>query len=128
MRCVSHRIVDGKKDDQIFGNYFWILYPVHSIFFVFWSKWPKPKKLAVLFFLFFVQKIRILPGNDTWFFVFGHWPKNEKQKMEWTRHFGAFTWSDCRVFNSCDHKRFILELFVCVIDHMKIIFVAFYFR
>ena len=38
-------------------------------------------------FIFCIKKIRILPENDSWCFRFlVTLTKNEKQKMEWTRH------------------------------------------
>ena len=57
----------------------------HFSFFVFWSKWTKNEKISCHIQakcgFFFIQKIN---KQDSWFFfIFGHWPNNEKWKMEW---------------------------------------------
>ena len=38
----------------------------YFLFMVFWSKWSKTKKSAVLFIYFLCKRIHILPENDSW--------------------------------------------------------------
>ena len=59
----------------------------HFSFFVFWWKWPKTKKSAVLFVYFLYKKSSFCLKMTADFFAFGHFDqKNKKQKMKRTRH------------------------------------------
>ena len=78
---------NGKKYSTcVHSVYTWschhLFCPVHSIFvslFVFWSKWPKTKKSAVLFVYFLYKKSAFCLKMTTDFFVFwSKWLKNKK--------------------------------------------------
>ena len=68
----THKIIDFETTKLMSGSF-------HFLFFVFWSKWPKLKKSAVLFVYFLYKKSTFCMKMTAYFL-----------KTEWTRH--HFLW------------------------------------
>ena len=69
----THKIIDFETTKLMSGSF-------HFLFFVFWSKWPKPKKSAVLFVYFLYKKSTFCLKMTADFLFFGYFDQNTKNE------------------------------------------------